>query len=135
MRPGVADDPDAPMFLNLARTMSKDPRKACLKGGPWFINSPSGVNKIAGAMEKMVFISEIDVGDCKIYNTSIRKMVVSSLLRKNVLYKQIMAYTSHKSAKSSINFDTMDHEVNTKISNLLFQMNSTYKRQSAPRYL
>ena len=83
----------------------------------------------------MVVISDIDVGGRKIFNTSIRKMVVSSLLRKNVLYKQIMAYTGHKSAKSSINFDTMDHEVNTKISNLLFQMNSTYKRQSAPRYL
>ena len=128
MRPGVADDPDAPMFLNLARTMSKDPRKACLKGGPWFINSPSGVNKIAGAMEKMVFISEIDVGDCKIYNTSIRKMVVSSLLRK-VPLKQIMAYTGHKIATCLITYDTMDHEVGTKISKLLFQTNSTYERQ------
>ena len=62
----------------------KDPCKACLKDGPWFINSPSGVNKIAGAVKKMVVISEIDVGGRKISNTSIRKMVVSSLLRENV---------------------------------------------------
>ena len=135
MRPGVADDPDAPMFLNMARTTSKDPRKACLTDGPWYINSSSGVNKIAGAVKKMVVKSEIDVGDRKISNISIRKMVASSLLWNNVPLKRIMAYTGHKSATSLINYDTMDHVVGTKISNLLFQTNSTYERQSAPPVL
>ena len=125
------------MFLNLTqRVSSKNPRKAYNDNSHlWYTNQPSGINKLGAAVKTMVTLSGLDVGARKISNTSIRKMVVSHLLRKNVSAKQIMAYTGHKSVTSLVNYDTMDHESGTRISNLLFQTNSTYERQSAPPVL
>ena len=49
-------------------------------------------------------------GDRKISNTSMRKMLVTSVLQKNEPAKNIMAYTGHKSVASLMNYEIMDHK-------------------------
>ena len=78
---------------------------------------------LSKAVKEMLEKSNINVGGRKITNTSVQKMLVSSLLRKNVSAKKILAYTWHKSFSSLVNYGTMEHQ-----SNILLKADSIYER-------
>ena len=134
-RPSDMKHPDTPMFLLSSRKAPSDFRKPFELNDIWYHSKAAGLNTLCKTTKTMVDILQMDVGNRKITNTSVRKMVVNTLGNKGVPHKRIMAYTGHKSSASLIHYDCLNCEEGTEISNLLLMGDAEYTTHTPPPIL
>ena len=83
-RPSDMKHPDTPMFLLSSRKAPSDFRKPFELNDIWYHSKAAGLNTLCKTTKTMVDILQMDVGNRKITNTSVRKMVVNTLGNKGV---------------------------------------------------
>eukprot|EP00116_Pleurobrachia_bachei_P011506 sb/3471768/ len=95
--------PDSPLIVMTTRALKyHDPRYVEHSTENWYTEHPIGCNLISGIVKEMVMTAGIDVTGRIISNTSIRKMVATTI-------GTTMAYTNHRSSSSSLqHYDTFD---------------------------
>lgn len=109
-RPERACHPDSPMFLSLAKKGSLDPRSPFKSPlSRWFTNKPCGVNTLAAAVKDMVDLIGLEVGERKISNSSVRKMVVTTF------HQQGHGMESSSVAPNILDFSQLNSHMNQEI--------------------
>lgn len=116
--------PECPFFF-------QQPKDGTIEGSSrWYKNSPVGVNKISGFMQR---ISE-KAGLATTYtNHSIRATTVTSLRNKGIHVNDIMAVTGHKCLQSIMSYSTTTETARRQMSHALATVSGYDVTTASPR--
>ena len=104
-RPTKFQHDDSPMFM---RPSTTDPKSVLSVGKPWYYNSRVGVNLISKMTRSMMQLSDFDTTGRKITNTSCRKSMATTMIKKKYSSKSVMRQLRHTNPNSMLRYDASD---------------------------
>ena len=107
-RPAKFMHDDSPMFMRPLRPSSGDPKTPLVTGDTWYYDARAGINYISKMTKTMVGVADIDVTGRKITNTSCRKSMATTMIKKNYSTKSLMRQLKHTNPNSMLRYDAAD---------------------------
>lgn len=116
-RPDGYKGANTPLLLNPLTT------NPCLdwtnNQGAWYKRCRMGVNQIGKVVKKMFSDGGVETNGRNISNTSLRKMLATSLLTAKMAPGSIVAMTGHRNVGSLVHYDTLNEQRSNQITDIL----------------